>query len=69
MRTANTLLDCAVAQAGLSSVERTYRKLYNAQRMKMALMTSADNTDPDQHAHPRRLILAYVVRLQNQWIR
>ena len=31
-------------------------------------MQSADNAGPDQPAHKRRLIRAFVVRLQNQWI-
>ena len=31
-------------------------------------MQLADNTGPDQPAHSRRLIRAFVVRVQNQWI-
>ena len=42
--------------------------LCNAQRTKKALMRSADYTGPDQPAHLCRLIRAFVVRLQNQWI-
>ena len=39
-----------------------------ARRMERAVMQFADNACPDQPAHSRRLIKAFVVRLQNQWI-
>ena len=38
---------------------------YDAQRTKGALMQFADNAGPDQPAQMRRLIRAFVVRLQN----
>ena len=43
-------------------------KTSDAQFTKRALMQFADDTGPDQPAHLRRLIWAFVVRLQNQWI-
>ena len=43
-------------------------KSFDAQRTKMALLQFADNTGPDQPAHKRRLISAFFVNLQNQWI-
>ena len=41
---------------------------YDAQQTKMALMQFADNSGPNQPAHLCRLIWAFVVRLQNQWL-
>ena len=45
-------------------------KMYitDVQRTKTVFMQSADNAGPDQPAHSRRLIWAFAVRLQNQWI-
>ena len=40
----------------------------DAQCMKRALINFADNAGPDQPAHMRRLIKAFIARLQNQWI-
>ena len=42
--------------------------IIDAQHTKKAFILFADNAGPDQPAHKRRLILAFVVRLQNQWI-
>ena len=44
------------------------RLSYDSQRTKRALMQFAGNAGPDQPAHSRRLIRAFVARLQNQWI-
>ena len=40
---------------------------HNAQK-KWELMKFADNAGQDQPAHLRRLIRAFVARIQNQWI-
>ena len=48
--------------------ETLSEKLYDAQCRKRALMQFVDNAGPDQPAHLRSLIWAFVVRLQNQWI-
>ena len=37
-------------------------------KFKRALIQFADSEGPDQPARMRRLIWAFVVRLQNQWI-
>ena len=42
--------------------------IYDEQHTKRALMQFADNTGPDQPAHWRRLIWAFVVRLHILWI-
>ena len=43
-------------------------KQLHAQCTKKTLMQFANNAGPDQPAHLRRLVWAFVVRLQNQWI-
>ena len=45
---------------------RTSQSTNNAECMKRAHMQFAENAGPDQPAHSRRLIWAFVVRLQNQ---
>ena len=42
--------------------------LDGARVVKVALTSCAGNEDPDQTAHLRSLIWAFIARLQNQWI-
>ena len=46
----------------------THKTAYDSQRTKRAIMPFAGNAGPDQPARTRRLIRAFVVRLQNQYI-
>ena len=44
-------------------------KTYGPRHAKTCLRVHADSEGPDQTAHPRSLIRAFIVRLQNHWIR
>ena len=52
----------------MSGLVRKGETKHDAQLTKRTLMQFADNTDPDQPAHSRRLIWAFVFRILNQWI-
>ena len=50
------------------SIKSSYfsRKTYDAERTNKAIKQFSENAGPDQPAHKRSLIRAFVVRLQNQ---
>ena len=52
----------------LRFIKNNFKGIYDAKRTKRALVLISDNAGPDQSPHSRRLIWAFVSRLQNQWI-
>ena len=42
--------------------------IFGPRHLKACLRANADSEGPDQTAHPRSLIRAFTVRLQNHWI-
>ena len=51
-----------------SEVRRYFFALRGLRHAKTCLWVYADSEGPDQPAHPRSLIRAFIVRLKNHWI-